>query len=63
MIQMNRKKAIVMAAGLEACLLTIFLVLYMSGTIKMMTFVIGLCAVSVIMSAAMFIIIRKLPPM
>ncbi|MCR5469614.1 MAG: hypothetical protein K6F22_01595 [Prevotella sp.] len=63
MTPINRKKAILMAAGLEACLLAIFVVLFVSGTIKMMTFVIGLCAVSVIMSAAMFMIIRKLPPM
>ncbi len=63
MIQMNRKKAILMAAGLEACLLAILVVLYVSGTIKMMTFAIGICTIAVIMSAVMFMIIRKLPPM
>ncbi len=60
MIQMNRKKAILMAAGLEACLLAILTVLYVSGTIKMTTFAIGVCTIAVIMSAVMFIIIRKL---
>ncbi len=60
MTPINRKKTILMAAGLEACLLAIFVVLYVSGTIKMMTFVIGLCAISVIMSTAIVIIIRKI---
>ncbi len=60
---MNRKKAIVMAAGLEACLLAIFMVLYINGTIKMTTFAIGVGTLAVIMSAVIFIIIRKLPPM
>ncbi len=60
---MNRKKAFLLLVALQSFLLAIVLVLYISGTIKITTFIASVIAISVIVSGAIIVAFRKLPPM
>ena len=59
---MNRKKAIILISMLESFFFGFSIVLYMTGTIKMYSFIALIAIVSVIASLALVLAIRKLPP-
>jgi hypothetical protein len=60
---LNRKKAILFIAMLEALFFGIMVMLYLHGVMKMMTFVITIVTVSLIVNVLLIVAVRKLPPM
>lgn len=58
---MNRKKALLFIALLEAMFFTIFTMLFTYGAIKLVTFIAVILTFSVVVNALLIIAIRKLP--
>lgn len=60
---MNRKKALLLISAIEFLLLAIICVLFVEGVIKLATFIAIALVLGVVSSAAIIVIVRKLPPM
>lgn len=60
---MNRKKAILLIAAIQAVLLAILMVLFFTGAIKIETFTVSVIVIAIIEFGVIAIAFRKLPPM
>lgn len=60
---MYRRKAIVLIAGIEAFLIGMIIMLFLSGAVKVLTFAVLVVIVGLLSSVALLLAIRKLPPM
>ena len=60
---MNRKKALLLISAIEFLLLAIICVLFVEGVIMLATFIAIALVLGVVSSAAIIVIVRKLPPM
>ena len=62
MIPFNRKRALLLVAGLEAFLVGMLMALLLGSTIDLETMIASLVTLCFISAAICFVIIRKLPP-
>ena len=60
---MNRKKALLLIAALQTAVLAMLMVLFLSHTIKLNTYIITVIVEGIVFIAITFLIIRKFPPM
>ena len=60
---MNRKKALLLITAVELMLMAMLLVLFFSGVLSVIPFIITVLIVGIVSSSFTVLAVRKLPPM